>query len=169
MQITKQTKLSEALKLGTKCSRNNNCCKHGSGCLINDDIKKISKFLGITEEKLIKEYLDEKELFNTKVLKPKLNSKDKPYGECIFFDQKGCKIHEVKPLQCRVGNCSEHGEGLSIWFMLNYFVNKDDPESIRQYHTYLNSGGKTIKGGKLEDLVPDKEKLSKILSFDILK
>ena len=169
MRITKQTNLNDVLKLGAKCSRTNNCCKHGSGCLIGDDLKKISRFLGITEESLIKEYLDEKELFNTKVLKPKLKSRDKPYGECICFEQAGCKIRDVQPLQCRVGNCSEHGEDLSIWFMLNHFVNKNDPESIRQYHTYLKSGGKTIKGGKLADLVPDKEKLSRILSFEILK
>ena len=169
MQITRQAKLSDVLKLGQKCSQNNNCCRHGSGCLIGEDKKKISKFLGITEEKLIREYLDEKELFNTKVLKPKLKSKEKPYGECIFFDGKGCSIHDVKPLQCRVGNCGENGEGLSIWFMLNYLVNKDDPESIRPYHTYLKSGGKAIKGGKLQELVPDKEKLKQILSFEILK
>lgn len=53
--------------------------------------------------------------------------------------------------------------------MLNYLVNKDDPESIRQYSTYLKSGGKTIEGGKLEELVPDKEKLKKILSFEQLR
>jgi len=53
--------------------------------------------------------------------------------------------------------------------MLNYLVNKNDPESIRQYAAYLKSGGKTIPGGKLEELIPDKEKLKKILNFEQLK
>ena len=52
--------------------------------------------------------------------------------------------------------------------MLNHFVNKDDPESVRQYASYLKTGGKTLEGAGLNDLVPDKEKLRKILSLDIL-
>lgn len=113
--------------------------------------------------------MEEKELFNKKLLRPRLKTKDKPYGECIFFSNNGCSIQKVKPLQCRVGNCNEYGEQLSIWFMLNYLVDKDDPESIRQYSAYLKSGGKTIPGGKLEDLVPDKNKLKRILEFEDIR
>lgn len=121
-------------------------------------------------EREVKErYLEEKELFNTKLLRPKLKTTNKPYGECIFLENKRCKIHKVKPLQCKVGNCNKYGEKLGIWFMLNYLVNKDDPESIRQYGAYLKSGGKTILGSKLEELVPDKEKLKEILNFEKLK
>lgn len=169
MQITKTTKLREILKLGSVCQRRNHCCKFGSGFLVGDDAKNIAGFLGIKESELIEKYLDEKELFNTRLLRPKLNTKDKPYGECIFFDGKGCKIHEVKPLQCRVGNCNEYGKQLSTWFMLTYLVNRDDPESIRQYAAYLKSGGEKIPGGKLEELVPDRETLKKILNFEKLK
>ena len=53
--------------------------------------------------------------------------------------------------------------------MLNYFVNKNDPESIRQFAAYLKSGGKTLPGGRLEDFIPDKKKLKKILNYDILR
>lgn len=169
MQVTKTTRLREILKLGSVCQQRNHCCKFGSGFLVGDDLKNIAGFLGIGEEELIEKYLEEKELFNTKLLRPRLKERDKPYGECVFFDGKGCKIHEVKPLQCKVGNCSEYGEELSVWFMLNYLVNKDDPESIRQYAAYLKSGGKTIPGGKLEELVPDKEKLKRVLNFERLK
>ena len=49
--------------------------------------------------------------------------------------------------------------------MLNHFVNKDDAESIRQYASYLKSGGKTLEGAELKELVPNKEKLRKILEF----
>ena len=59
--------------------------------------------------------------------------------------------------------CKDYGETLSVWFMLNHFVNENDAESVRQFSTYLKSGGKTLESAKLEDLVPDKEKLRKIL------
>jgi len=96
--------------------------------------------------------------------------KGKPYGKCIFFDKEvGCRIHEVKPLECKVSmGCKDYGEQLSLWFMLNHFVNKDDAESIRQFATYLKSGGKTLPQAELKDLVPDKVKLKKILSYEIL-
>ena len=61
---------------------------------------------------------------------------------------------------CKIGNCKEHGEELSIWFTLNYFVNKDDPESIRQFHTYLKSGGKTLPKGELKDFIKDEKAVS---------
>jgi len=51
--------------------------------------------------------------------------------------------------------------------MLNHFVNKDDAESIRQFASYLKTGGKTLEGAELKDLVTDKDKLKKILSFEI--
>ncbi|MBW2974764.1 YkgJ family cysteine cluster protein [Candidatus Woesearchaeota archaeon] len=171
MQIKKDTPLKEILNTGEVCQRRNHCCRFGSGFLVGDDLINISRFLVIKEDELIKRYLEEKELFNKRLLRPRLKPKKEhlPYGECIFFSGDGCRIHKVKPLQCRVGNCNEHGEKLSIWFMLNYLVDKEDPESIRQYASYLKAGGKTIEGGKLEELVPDKEKLKRILNFEELK
>lgn len=156
------------MELGKICQRKNNCCKHGSGCLVKDDLKNIAKFLGIDEKELKEKYLEEIEKFNTKLLRPKLVKKDRPYGPCIFFNDRGCKIHPVKPLECKIGNCSKYGQKLSIWFMLNHQVNVNDPESIRQYAIYLKTHP-TIQGGKLGELVPDKERLRKILDFTILK
>lgn len=169
MEISKKTQLSEILKLGQDCKQCGYCCSNGSGFLIGDDMRNIAEFLGITEKEVKEKYLEEKELFNTRLLRPRLKTNDKPYGECIFLENKKCRIHKVKPLQCRVGNCNEYGERLGIWFMLNHLVNTNDPESIRQYAAYLKAGGKTIKRGELEDLVPDKETLKKILNFKKLK
>jgi len=170
MTITKQTPLKEVKALAEACDKCGHCCNYSSGFLIEEDKKKIAEFLGIDEKKLEKDFLEEFEKFNTKRLRPKLLRKGKQYGVCVFYDKKvGCKIHSVKPLQCKLGNCKEHGEELSIWFLLNYFVDANDPESIRQYNEYLKSEGKVIPGGKLEELVPDKEKLKKILSFEILR
>lgn len=172
--ITKNTPLKEVLKLAAPCRCNacDNGCKYGSGSLVGDDAKNIAGFLGISEQDLKKGFLEEIELFNKKVLRPKLIRKDnKSYGRCVFFDdKKGCIIHPVKPLECKTSiQCKDYGEELSIWFMVNYVIDADNPESIRQYAQYIKSGGKIIPGAKLEELVPDNERLRKILSYEILK
>ena len=172
MKLTKNTPIKEVLKLVEPCE----CeactigCKYGSGFLADEDIPRIAEYLGIAEEVLKKKFLEEVEKFNTKKFRPKILRKDnKQYGKCIFFDENiKCKVHELKPLECKISMaCKPYGEQLSLWFMLNHFVNEKDAESIRQFATYLKSGGKTLEEAKLEDLVPDKEKLKKILSFQI--
>jgi|TARA_B100002003_G_C13894555_1_gene436064 Fe-S-cluster containining protein len=169
MNISTKTSLKDVLKLAEDCKKCNNCCKYSSGYLIEGDSKKIAKFLNISEKKLKEDFLEEGEKYNTKLLRPKMLKKDKPYGECIFLDEKeGCSIHEVKPLHCKVGGCNEHGEDLHLWFTINYFVNKTDPESIRQWAAYLKTHP-TITGGHLQDLVPDEKKLKQILNFEILR
>ena len=172
--ITKNTPLREVLKLAAPCQCDscNHGCKFGSGALAEGDSKNISGFLKISEEQLKKDFLEEKELFNKKILKPKLiKAKGKVHGRCVFYDDnKGCTIHEVKPLECKTSiQCKDYGQDLSIWFMVNHIVDSNDPESIRQYSQYIKSGGKVIPGAELENLVPDKEKLNKILSYGILK
>ena len=166
--IRKETPLSDVLEIGKGCQRRNNCCKHGSGCLVNDDLRNISLFLGISEKEVKEKYLEGVEKFNTRLFRPKIVRDGKPYGVCIFFDEKGCKIHSVKPTECKVGNCGERGEELSKWFMLNNFVNAHDPESIRQYAIYLKTH-EALPGGELRELVPDEGRLRKILDFTILK
>jgi hypothetical protein len=52
--------------------------------------------------------------------------------------------------------------------MLNHFVKPDDPESVRQWSVYLKTQP-TIGGGELKDLVKDKERLAKILSYEIFR
>ena len=171
--IHKNTPLKEVLKLSAPCRCNacNNGCKYGSGLLIGDDSKNIAAFLMVSEEELKKEFLEEVELFNKRMLRPKLAREGKkPYGQCVFFnEQKGCTIHEVKPLECKTSiNCRDYGEDLSVWFKVNFVIDANDAESIRQYAQYIKSGGKLIQGAELEELVPDKEKLSKILGYEIL-
>ncbi len=172
--INKNTPLKEALKLAApcRCEACNHGCKLGSGFLVGDDAKRIAAFLGISREELKKGFLEETELFNTKMLRPRLlKEENKPYGQCVFYDEsKGCTIHEVKPLQCKTSiNCKDYGEDLSVWFMVNHTVNPDDPESIRQFAQYIKSGGKLIPGASLQELMPDKEKLKKMLSYEILR
>ncbi len=170
--IHKNTPLKEVLNLAAPCRCNacNHGCKYGSGSLAGDDSKKIAAFLGVSEEELKKGFLEEVELFNKRLLRPKLIRESKPFGRCVFFDdEKGCTIHDAKPLECKTSiNCKEYGEELSVWFMVNHIVDANDPESIRQYAQYIKSGGKLIPGAELKNIVPDREKLTKILSYEIL-
>ena len=172
--IQKDIPLKEVLKLAAPCQCNscNNGCKYGSGALAGDDAKNIAKFLRISEDELKKDFLEEVELFNKKVLKPKLlRKKGNVHGRCVFYDdKKGCTIHKAKPLECKTSiQCKDYGKDLSVWFMSNYIIDADDPESIRQYAQYIKSGGKIIPGAELQNFVPDREKLRKILNYEILK
>lgn len=171
--IHKSTPLKEVLELAAPCRCNacNHGCKFGSGSLVGDDAKNIAKFLGIPENDFKKGFLEETERFNKKLLRPKLiREAGKPYGRCVFFDEKkGCTIHEVKPLECKTSiQCRDYGEWLSVWFMVNHVVDSNDAESIRQYAQYIKSGGKLIEGARIEELVPDGEKLRKILKYGVL-
>ena len=172
--ITKNTPLKDVLKLAApcKCSACSHGCKYGSGSLAGGDSKHIAKFLDVSEEDLKKGFLEEVELFNKKVLHPKLiREKNKPYGKCVFFDdEQGCTIHDAKPLECKTSiQCKDYGEDLSVWFMVNNVVDASDAESVRKYAHYIKAGGKIIQGASLEEFVPDKERLKKILSYGILK
>ncbi len=169
--ITKSTPLSKILRLGRECSRCGKCCTHGTGFLVEKDIPAIAEFLGITKEELIKNCLEPVTKFNTTLYRPlSVKKKNKAYGTCIFFNsEQGCRIHPVKPLQCKISSCNEYGENISVWFDLNYFVNPNDPESIRQWKIYLDCRGKTIPGAGLNELVPDKKILNKILNYEVLK
>lgn len=169
--LRRNTPLSDVLELGKVCKKCGHCCSHGSGALAREDIKNIAKSLGMDEKEVREKYLEEIDRFNTKLLRPKLiKHEGKPYGRCVFLTPKNeCSINEVKPLQCKIGNCSREGERLNLWFMLNYHLNENDPESVRQYAIYLKCGGKTLPGAELENLVKDKEKLNKIMKYEILR
>jgi Fe-S-cluster containining protein len=160
--IKKDTPVKTILSIANDCQKCGRCCEFGSGILIGEDLAKIAKFLKINEEELKKRYLEEVEMFNKKFLRPKFR---KPYGKCVFLENKGCIIHEVKPLQCKTSKgCGENSPHLSEWFKLNYLIDKNDPVAIRQWAICLEDH-KTIDGGKLSDLVPDNKRLMKIIKF----
>ncbi len=168
--ITKDTPLRMIRELGKECKMCGNCCSHGSGLLVNEDLARLARLLQIKEKELKKTYLDEVEMFNTKALRPRAIKGNKQYGPCIFYDKKkGCTIHIAKPFQCLITNCGPYAEQIIQWFYLNYLVNPDDPESVRQWASYLEHKEWVIEGGNLHQLVPDAEKLRKILSYEILR
>ena len=166
--ITIKTTKEELETIQHPCSCNacNNGCNHGSGVFTDNQIEPLAKYLNITKEELEKKYLEKTIRFNTTRFKPKvLRQGQKPYGKCIFFNEKNkCEIHSVKPLECKLAMpCKKYGEKISLWFMMNQFVNKNNAESVREYASYLKIGGKQLSGASLKELIPDHIKLKKIL------
>ncbi len=166
--LTPQHYIEKLAKNG--CRRCGHCCSYDSGIFLDEDIRRIAGHLGMPEDSFRRQFLEEKDIYNKKVHKAKLDRKDKPFGPCIFFDKEsGCSIHEVKPLHCRLSlGCGEYGQQINIWFMLNHVVDADDPEAIRQWAQYLKTHP-TIPGGQLHELVPDKDKLARMLSYEFIK
>lgn len=169
MSIAKETSIKKVLELGKiSCNDCDHCCRFGGGYLLPEEIKEASKKLGLSEEEFKKDYIEETERFNTKLFRFKSIKEKNNYGPCIFLKNKKCAIHEFKPLYCRIGTCSKDGGEITKWFDVNFCVNANDPESIRQYASFLKSST-AIDGGELKELVEDEKKLKKILSYRVLK
>jgi len=166
--ITRLTKIDKILELSKECKNCTMCCRYGSGFILEEELPRIAKFLNMSVEELKRRYLEEVIIFNKRVFKPKTIKLDKPYGPCIFLGNNGCRIHEVKPLHCRISNCNEYGEELNQWFLLNYIVDVNDPQSLREWHIFTRFND-VIPGGKLQELVKDEEMLKKILNYEILR
>ncbi len=176
--ITKNTPKNDILEIAPACAckQCQHGCRYGSGILAKGDLEELSAFLKMTTDETKEKFLEETEQFNQTLLRPKIlrkkkNGKQETHGQCIFFEEeKGCTVHEAKPLQCKVAmGCKPYGEDLMVWFMLSHIINKHDPESIRQYAQYIASGGKTIPGGELDSIITDKNQLKKILDYTTLK
>jgi Fe-S-cluster containining protein len=116
------------------------------------------------------QYLEKIEKFGTQRWRPKLlRQKATPYGRCIFYnDQERCTVHGVKPLECRISTCSTYGPQLTEWFMLNYYVDPKNPNSIREWAAKLHAHP-TIPGGEIHEMVKDKEFLKKVWSYEVLR
>ncbi|MCM2325185.1 MAG: YkgJ family cysteine cluster protein [Candidatus Woesearchaeota archaeon] len=150
----------EILSLGypCKCDKCENPCKYGSGVLADDDYEKLAKYLKISVDDLKRDYLEEVTKFSITRHRPKLMRKDLPHGKCIFFDvKKGCKVHEAKPLECKVAmSCKDYGEDLITWFDVKHFFDPKDKESLRQYKIYVESGGKVLEGAEIHRFIDEK-------------
>ena len=164
MKIKKGTSLKKIKKLGEMCNKCGHCCSMGSGFAQKDELEKIADHLKITIKDLHEKYFEKIEIFNKIVYRPKQKKGKKPFGPCVFLKDKGCVIHEIKPIHCQVGNCNQYGNELSEWYSVNYLVDKDDPESIRQWSLRVKLKS-TIEGGKPLDLVDDKNILKEILEY----
>ncbi len=77
-----------------ECKMCGQCCYGEGGIFITqEEIKRISDFLGLAEHIFLKKY--------TEIRLGKNSIKTGPDGYCIFFKEgKGCLIHPVKPKPC---------------------------------------------------------------------
>ena len=81
------------------CQQCGACCTGEPGYVwvSRDELSLIAKFLKVTEDNLRSEHV--------RRVGFRLSLKEKPNGDCIFLqdgkDGRGCKIYEVRPLQCR--------------------------------------------------------------------
>ena len=102
--------------------------------MIEEDVKKISKFLNIKEDELKEKYLETVWIYNKEMLRPKFS---KPYGKCIFLRKKECSIHKAKPLHCKIACCGEKGRENDAWFRINYIVDKKDKNSMSEWKEFV--------------------------------
>ena len=63
----------------------------------------------------------------------------KPYGRCMFFEEERCRIHEAKPLQCRLAmGCKDYGEDLMVWFAENCIIGSE--KTRKDYEMFVKAG-----------------------------
>ncbi len=168
MLISKNTPKEALLKeVGTRCQSCGHCCSFGSGVVLESEIPEMAKQLAISEKELKEMYLEPFTKFHTIQFRFKqLRVGNAPHGRCVFLnvDSKRCHIHENKSLHCKISTCSVYGEDAQKWFDVNYFLNLKDPQSVREYNTYLKFNT-PLFGAELESLLPSEE-LKKILSYE---
>ncbi|MBR9690133.1 hypothetical protein GOV08_00425 [Candidatus Woesearchaeota archaeon] len=163
-KIHKDTPKEEVLQHGKGCRMCGHCCSMGSGYTQEQELKQIAEQLNLTKKELKEKHFEKIKVFNKELYKPKINKVgDLPFGPCVFLKDKKCAINLVKPLHCRIGICSEHGQAISEWYTSNFLVDKDDPESIRQWAARVDVKP-SIQGAHPKDMVGE-EKLKEILGY----
>lgn len=80
-----------------ECQRCGRCCSEAYILILPEEAWRISGYLNLSLEGFLEEYC---EVVNRGFLTFKL--KNKPGCECIFFESDTCKIHPVKPGECRI-------------------------------------------------------------------
>lgn len=94
-----------------KCKKCREGCSNRAGWFLPDEIKKAAEYLELTEQEFFNKYLGVdwyESLNDIFVLAPAISSMEpgteypgNPIGKCIFFEDGLCKIHPVKPFECK--------------------------------------------------------------------
>lgn len=69
-----------------------------------EEISVAAEYLGLLEKNFVADYLDEHDQDGIIVLSPKMTKMG-----CIFLENGLCKIHPVKPYECRKVYGCQHG------------------------------------------------------------
>ncbi len=133
-----------------ECKLCGDCCEGFGGTYVSDDdIKKISEYIGFDPENFKQTYCDPS---GSKFVLTR--GKD---GYCIFFDsQKQCTIHPVKPYMCRA------------WPFLKTIIK--NPENWDAMANACPGMKKNIPDKDLKEIVRcEKEKLDQSFGRDVSK
>ena len=77
------------------CQRCTNCCRWPGDVRLEDgETARIAEYLGMKEEEFIQQYT------RLRSDRQGLSLIEKENHECIMLKKGGCRIHEVKPVQC---------------------------------------------------------------------
>ncbi len=174
MLISKDTPIDEVLKIENPNPYAH--CKFASGYVLDEEIKDIAHFLGITEEELKREYLEKTERFGKEMFRVKQDKKkifsdegkiELPNGKCVFYDERfGCLLGDKRPLFCKLPNHPLLSKDLIEWFDINFVIDPDDPKTLKEWEGYVKMKSDVIPGGELESIIP-KERLDEIRNKNI--
>ncbi len=168
IKIHRTTPLKTMLEIGRTCDckggQCGKCCEHVGAVFLDGEEEKVAKTKNMTAEEFEKKFLEHITRFNT----TRKKAKQKENGECIFLAKNGlCTIHEVKPLHCQVCHHGPYGEEAHDWFDVHYFVNTNDPNSLREWNIKLNVKPSKVEGVALKDLIG--KKVDEILHYEDLQ
>lgn len=79
-----------------ECTRCGNCCTGAPGSVrvSDEEIDRLARFLGMSRKAFIGIY--------TRRLKGYVSLREMPNYDCVFFTaEKGCRVYEHRPKQCR--------------------------------------------------------------------
>ncbi|MBI4569398.1 MAG: YkgJ family cysteine cluster protein [Planctomycetes bacterium] len=79
------------------CARCGHCCtgEPGNVWLAREEIGPLAAHLGLAREEFLSRH--------TRVVEHKVSLVESASGDCMFYDRaRGCTVHDLKPLQCRV-------------------------------------------------------------------
>ena len=83
---------------GCDCHECQALCRHEPGWFLPGEVERSAAHLHITVDEFCRQFCEELNIDQTVVLAPKFVSKQRA---CIFYEEGLCRIHEVKPHECR--------------------------------------------------------------------
>jgi len=86
-------------KTECSCEKCKECCTREAGWFLPEEVPLAAQYLSLSEADFIEQFCKKHDLDGKGIA---LSPKAKPNStECIFLENGLCKIHEVKPYECR--------------------------------------------------------------------
>lgn len=81
---------------GCDCTLCRELCSNEPGWFLPEEIAVAAEYMGISQDEFISSYLEEHSVDGVIALSPRMEA-----GACIFLEDGHCRIHAVKPYECR--------------------------------------------------------------------